>query len=853
MKRFYLRKLKSLVVLALTALLAACSAGLLLVHSQKSEVMADQLTEEFFLPSSNLEYFELTAPIDVYHDNGVTAIVESQELTVYKDGAFTEIGGIFSNLGQVSRFDQNTLVVSDNGSLYKIDLSTLNSKSLITYSNGGVNEAVGATYFDHNATHLVTSYSTIVFVYDFDENGVSNRREIYNASSKPVAINDNGDIYYIDNYSNLMKSSVDNTSSFTKIKDGVSISYMIANDEFLYYVSGNDVFRYGIADGATTQLTVVSDDEYDLGKLFSPSSIDFKGENLLITDSGANAVQEFKVNGNNLIFTGFAIAKNKTAYNRVKSDATAIDKYGDTLAVLDGQKLSLIDLSSENLYDKSSFNNFILSDADSPIDASVQHFALGKEYLLYSSINSVVHLVNIAETTSGIIEIDLDNYLVDDLIYQSGRYYILTHTTTEAIIFSLEEGQGNEVQPLVSVPTDGYTILTVDVFENIYLSNGTKVVRYNKSASGEFDSNAKEVLVSSTGISKISTDLIGNLLVLDVNGLNCYDHSINSLQTLSIGTNSEVIKSFALDFNTKEVFLIFQGQEYVKYSVTLPNVCIESLSLSEDEYVTSDANADVNDLKIFKAKDGANVYGMNRNGTAFTFTELIEEENEYVLIAPVTVGNEFSSATFYALAGQNHTVLINAVDAVDVTPTLETAPETVFAATGVNMYYIPLITKDGTYELGGGEIRLSKGSAISPQCKFTYLDREFYFASFKDGETTSFGYVPVEFTAIVLSEDFKWDEYTVEKLSATTLYKEDTLETALLAVEDGTQVKVISQANGIALVAVETEQGFITGYVESKFFIDQSAIAIRNALIVLAVAASVCGTTTYFVLRKKEK
>ena len=184
MKRFYLRKLKSLVVLALTALLAACSAGLLLVHSQKSEVMADQLTEEFFLPSSNLEYFELTAPIDVYHDNGVTAIVESQELTVYKDGAFTEIGGIFSNLGQVSRFDQNTLVVSDKGSLYKIDLSTLNSKSLITYSNGGVNEAVGATYFDHNATHLVTSYSTIVFVYDFDENGVSNRREIYNASSK---------------------------------------------------------------------------------------------------------------------------------------------------------------------------------------------------------------------------------------------------------------------------------------------------------------------------------------------------------------------------------------------------------------------------------------------------------------------------------------------------------------------------------------------------------------------------------------------------------------------------------------------------------------------------------------------
>ena len=54
---------------------------------------------------------------------------------------------------------------------------------------------------------------------------------------------------------------------------------------------------------------------------------------LLVTDKEHDCIQEFIIEDDTLSFTGLAIAKNKTAYNRI-AKAKSVEKFGKTSAIL---------------------------------------------------------------------------------------------------------------------------------------------------------------------------------------------------------------------------------------------------------------------------------------------------------------------------------------------------------------------------------------------------------------------------------------------------------------------------------------------------------------------------------------
>ena len=85
----------------------------------------------------------------------------------------------------------------------------------------------------------------------------------------------------------------------------------------------------------------------------------------------------------------------------------------------------------------------------------------------------------------------------------------------------------------------------------------------------------------------------------------------------------------------------------------------------------------------------------------------------------------------------------------------------------------------------------------------------------------------------------------------TTIYADQELTSELTSF-DGGNVRLITKNGGVALISVNTADGWVTGYIHSQAILNEPNVAVRNILIILAVTASVCGTSTYFILRKKD-
>lgn len=819
---------------------------------------ASSYSANFFLPATAVEYYELSSPLDVFMDEDVTAIVQKNDLLLFKDGKWVK-SSIFTDLKQVYRFNQDTLLVSDYTSIYTVDVNDVTKKMPVSHEVQGSTEIISAVFFDINDTHLVTASNSFIYVYELVDGEITNRKPIENASEKPVAINDKGEVYFINNNGNLCRSLVDKTDTTSTIEYSVNASYMIANNDYLFYIEDKQIYRYSIADQTTTLLTVDTDGKYELGQLKSPRSIDFYNGNLLITDSELNAVQEFRINGNNLIFTGFAIAKDKTAYNRFENSVVNVEKYGDKVAVLDKTELSIVDTNTNNRYEKNNFINIPLSSSGA-VDSNISTFALGEKSFLYSNKDSKIKIVEFSSIDS-FVEIPIQSsssFLIDNLSYQSGTYYFLTHTGENSIVYSLPEvaNENGEraISQIFSVPTNDFKFIAVDVFKNVYLANDSEIYKY-PIINGQVSSQNSVKVVSSTGIKKISTDLSATLFVLDVNGLNAYNDTDKTLNTLNVETFDANITTFAMDFIDKTVYLAFENEEYVKTVTDLPNVALESLTIDAQEFVTTSNSANFEELKIYKAKTNANVYSVNKLTQNFEFNHLTNQNCEYVLICPINVSSDYANTTFYALAGQDGFVLINSNDVIDATPTMDIKIGKAFTTTGVHAYYIPLIVKNDLYSLSneGRKIRLEKATEISTEKIFTYLGREYYYAKIDIDGTSCYGYVPVAFTTPVLSENFKWDEYTIENVKDCTLYENKELSEVLTSLTNDQSVRLIQRDGDVAFVAVKTEDGFIHGYISVSAIQNKPNVAIRNALLILAVAASACGTTTYLVLKRREK
>lgn len=804
-----------------------------------------KISAKELLPLSSIEHKALSSPLDVYFDDEVTAILSddnvSKSFAVYLSGEY--VVNPLTSITSLKKFDRllDNFVLFDNNILYLLPITDFTEDSTPTPLLCG-NKNIGCDNFDVTGNRLSIVSGNKILVYTIENSNATqlNTSEItITNGDTPIASNSFG-LYYVEN-GWLIFRAYDDIYNPVPVCE-LNTNVILANDSFVYYTVGNVIHQIDLAQKTDVPLTFkpVTDDEFDLGMPKNISNLSFKGNNLLITDTGDNSIQEFKIENAELTFTGFAIADGKTAYNRVSKNTKKIENYADKVAVLDQNKITIVNALLGN-YSTENFINFTLG------ETAITDICLGKDVLLGVS-GKQIYAYNLNSKTS-VGSILTTEFTIEDVAYRNGYFYVLSHDENDAKASYISEISESDLIVKSSIEIAGYSFdaIELDLLGNVYFTDAENLYSVSN-----FDVKTIKTLASLSSFtvkpSKVVTDLAGKIYAVSNGEL--YVLSGNAFSKFNLDV---YVKDFALSFDRSAVYFIDGNAEKVYFTENLNNSNVQSLSIPND-YTLSASTTSLDALKGVTVRENASVFGYNGNNGDIEFNGLLQVESEYLLISEVLDPN--STSKFLLLVGSKQTVMVNALDVTFTeVPTQKDVASVVYVTTPVHAYYLPKITITNDYvaKVNGEHVFVPLSSAIYPYATTTFNDTEFYFAKIVIGESEHDLYIPKSFTALEIASSIENKTFTVAKIKPTTIYLDAELKNSLTTTTENSTIRLFKVENGIIEIEFYNGQNWVKGYALEKDLLDEPNTAIRNILIVLAVITCACGSITFFILRGKHK
>lgn len=563
---------------------------------------AESAKAEFYNPTTLREYKELVSPIDSYMSEDVFAVICGKSLYVEKGDGYKTIGG-FNSPNQVKRFNDNYLVISDYGSLYLIDIRSLD-KTPLTYER---TENVGANFFDINENYLVTVYQQNAYLYTINplsQTGgyLTGKLPLPLAvnGNNPIAVDKNGIVYYV-NSADFNIHSYDKDTEKDETFYEQTPTAMITGADGLYTVYDKSVNKISYA--AKTRTILTSEEEvYDLGKILSPSGIAFYNEKFIVTDSELNAVSEFNIVDDKLVFTGYAVCKGKTAFNRISANVYQTEVYKDTVAVADNNKITVVRNGNFiNLFPEQKFSSVALGENSIVIKTDA-------EKLLYYSFDKKEYK-------------ELPFSSVKDVCYRNGKYYVLHYDVLFYGVTAVEETSLKSAVLIERMDETNLTVMAVDVFGNVIAADSETVYFYY--ANENYVKNGNSLSVGN--VKKIIPDAAGNLTFLSDGKLYNYDGAGLTEKTFSATVSAETVTSAAFDTFRGKLYFTVYGEEAILKTSDSGNTALSDFSgdalFSPAEYLKS---------IVFNSDVPEKVYVTT--GVGGYKVPLITENGEYILI-----------------------------------------------------------------------------------------------------------------------------------------------------------------------------------------------------------------------------
>lgn len=816
---------KACLLLVLPLILVACVA---LFAPQSSTALADDFEYLKTLPLTDTEVYDFSSssPKDALHfGNGCALIKDDKTLwfSIDEQPYFEYPLLVHKNPIQIKRLSDHILVVNDDNILYFIDLNDLTkAPTLVEYQN----TSVQASYFDVNSNYLVTFSGNTITRYQLN-NGVilaDSKVEIWNfaEAQSPTCVDQAGNVFFINSDRSVWVYSADQslTNLYTRTD---KITHLLTDGKLVFMIEGGSVKSLDVATKIVTEFTLNENPEFDLGVINKPVSISFNGTNLFISDSDAQAVCEYAVNDTTLNFTGFAIAKNKTAFNRVANDVVDLERFNGKLAILSSDRVTVIDYDNDfSPYNKEDFLNLTKTTLSTDFPQAI---AMGNGRILFAYNNSVKYYDLATDTISQAI--DFGTSIVKDVCYQSGYFYVLVNNTVNGATFTSSTTHKINEQTFTSVKAtdydDPYVSFTVDVFGN-------------------------EIFSSDISVVKMASDVKGQVFAFKDGAFYLVDNATGDFLPYSTTTVPYGIKTFAIGFENSVLDFFFEGSEFMYSSTDMPVTGINGTKTPSELITTGDqANGT---LRFVKPSDNSNVYSVNLVDGQFVFDKLVDKDTCYIYICdvPSLAHSVLLSSNGLVLCSTNMLIAYN-------NPTQDNLNLQLYVTTDVNAYYLPVITPTDDYILRDNDlaVRLTKGDQLLADSYFEFGGRGFYLVEFEKNSTTYQAFVPKGFTTTQLSKDFIYDTYTLQTVRATKVYSDKGLKTAVYTLVDGQSVKVYDNNGKVATIRYFDGQQWLDGYINQEDLQNKPNKAIRNTLIVLAVIACASGTTTYFLMRKKKE
>ncbi len=814
-------RLKYKFLISFLTLLLSCLTFSFLLLQDDLTVHANNTDTERILPISVLENYPLTSPVNAYIDDEIVAIIQADNsLVIYQNEKFTKLTSTdknFTSLKQVERFSDGELIVSDNGSVYRVNLNTYNV-SLLTLGS----ELIGCTSFDFNGEYLVTTYGVKAFFYEVSGgNIVKMLPPLENVTDTTIAVNSTS-VFYVSN--NKIYSRDFNDFQTEREVFPVSPSKIIATDQFIFYILDGNVYRLNL-DGSRTEMLAFPESHYDLGKIQTATDIAMRNGKLLVTDKENDSIQEFEIVENRLLFTGFAIANGKTAYNRI-ANAKSVEKYGSTVAVLQDYKITLFDTNVAD-YNEQTYTNLLIGQAP-------DFFAYSGQTIFGAQKDGSAFILDIKTGEKTPVTLSTD---VVDVCFRCNYYYALTSSSTSSTVYKINQ-QGEVVNE--KNYTQHFNVFEVDVSNNYYFADDYSIYKDNGENLSFYSSSFQNV------IKKLASDLSGELYVLGASSIFTlnFDSATPNAHPYPIGVTPI---DFCMSIDDASVYLLEKGKESLYQTSALENVAISSITIPND-FTLSGQSADENNLKVYTVTDGANTFSVNIINNGFEYVSTLNSATDYLFIEEITLKQ---NCTLYLLADRNGLTVVNKNDCSEKTLTSSVAPSKAFTATTVHAYYLPLITMEMEYAIdnNGSKLLLDKKVEITPLNSYTIFDTDFYFAKIiVDGNEINC-FIPVNFTVEILSEDKEFSHFVIKSINATALYSNKEMTDKILDLPKS-QVRIYEDDGTVAKITYLSGEQWIEGYISSQSIIDTSKNAVRNVLIVLAVITSLCGTASFFLLKK---
>ncbi len=816
----FIRKKYKFLITILTLFLSCLTFSFLLLQEDLS-VRANNTDTERILPISVLENYSLSSPVNTYIDDEIVAIIQADNsLIVYQNKKFTKLTSSnknFTSLKQVERFSDSELIVSDNGSVYRVNLNTYDV-SLLTLGA----ELIGCTSFDFNGEYLVTAYGVKAFFYEVaNGNIVKMLPPLENVTDTTIAVNSTS-VFYVSN--NKIYSRDFNDFQTEREVFPVSPSKIVATDQFIFYILDGNVYRLNL-DGSRTEMLAFPESQYDLGKIQTATDIAMRNGNIVVMDKQNDSIQEFEIVENRLFFTGFAIANGKTAYNRI-ANAKSVEKYGTTVAVLQDYKITLFDTNVVD-YNEQTYTNLLIGEAP-------DFFAYSGQSIFGANQDGSAFILDIK--TGEKTEVTLTTDVVD-VCFKCNYYYALTSSLTSSTLYKINQ-QGEVVDE--KNYTQHFNVFDVDVFNNYYFADNYSIYKDNGDSLAFISSSFGNV------IKKIASDLSGELYVLGTASIFTltFDSATINPHPYSLGATPI---DFCMSIDDASVYFLEKDKEFLYKTSALENVAIPSVVIPND-FNLSGQSADENNLKVYTVPDDANAFSVNLIDNKFEYVNTLNTASDYLFIEEISLKQ---NCTIYLLADGNGLKIVNKNDCTEKTPTPNTAPAKAYTTTTVHAYYLPIITIEMEYAIDNNDLKLllDKYVEITPLSTYNIFDTDFYYARLLVDGSEINCFIPVNFTVEVLAENKEFTPFVIKSINATTLYSNVEMTDKLLDLPK-CEVRVYEDNGTVSKITYFSGEQWVEGYISSQSIIDTSKNAIRNVLIVLAVITSLCGTASFFLLKK---
>ncbi len=608
---------------------------------------SNTLSVEMFMPSSPIEFYDLTSPIAVsYSNDGYLAISEYyfndetnytyNKVTVYnpttKSYHTLPNHSTLNSISQIEKYGNFIFYVSQS-QIYYLPVSNLNTTPSVVKDTSG-SPVIVANYFSFNGSMVVCNTNNSAIIYQVNANGSTpSFQKLYSIDTfaKAGIFASDGNIYLLDNGTFKYYRASDKTliNLSTVNKDVISMAEL---NDYIWFTSIDGLYKIKKSLNAEAELVVpINKSATTLGYLRSPMGIDVKDNNILVADSELNCIQEINPETND--FTTFAITTESTAdYRLTKSAENVIlsENYVyalDNATIPDGtstpqKRIVKVSKDKESFpYRKIDLSSLYQENPNLKIEfftASDTHVFIydGEFVTLYEQSNT--NPITLDKVISYQSQSVTSVYYLDNCFYYSDtsrQDYVYDFVNIHKIEIPTEENELSEVKTTLvtqNLPKiNGIAVdFTVDISGNIILAYKDTENSTQYKLTRIFNSQTTPYTSINHPILSLEVDFSGNVYILSNNNTvykyveqnNAYTKSEYNVKSL----NNDTIKTLALNYRTNDCYYLGSACIYKNADNNLDVKGLSGISannLKEKEILS--------DVKFISLKEGAKIFKVN--------------------------------------------------------------------------------------------------------------------------------------------------------------------------------------------------------------------------------------------------